>query len=269
MVSVVLPTYNEAPTIGEFLRAVIEAAVFFDQPYEILVLDDNSPDGTAAVIEREFTGVDAVRVVRRTGARGLGVSVREGVERSRGDIVVIMDADFNHDPRVVPYMVRLLDVFDLVVGSRFAPNGGMPEEYRHFGSFGVNLVLRVVLRTQIQDNLSGFLAIRRPCLERLPFDRIFWGYGDFCFRLLFFALRVPLKIIEMPVVYGRRRGGSSKTSLAKTTARYLFEIVRLRVSYWNDPTPPTLPLFFQYDWPPVPPRPGVGGEQDVSEPRVE
>ena len=161
MISIVIPTYNEAATIREFLDAVLAAAQHLSEPHEIVVVDDQSPDGTAAIIARSFADVPSIRVVPRTGIRGLGVAVRDGIARCSGDVILVMDADFNHDPRLIPYMIRLLDVFDLVVGSRFAPNGGMQEEYRHFGSFALNLFLRVILRTQIQDNLSGFFAIRR------------------------------------------------------------------------------------------------------------
>ena len=250
MVSIVLPTYNEAETILEFLRDVIASAGFLGQACEILVLDDRSPDGTGKIVEAAFARGGMVRVIERAGRRGLGVSVREGLERSKGSAVVVMDADFNHDPRLIPYMVRLLDVFDLVVGSRFATNGGMQEPIRLWGSAGLNVVARLTLRTRVQDNLSGFFAIRREGLLKLPYDRIFWGYGDYFFRLLFFALRVPLRIVEMPVVYGRRRGGASKTALVRTSCRYLYEIARLRYSSWRHPEPQRAPPAFLYEWPP-------------------
>jgi dolichol-phosphate mannosyltransferase len=250
MVSIVLPTYNEAETIREFLRDVIAAAGFLGQPCEILLLDDRSPDSTGKIVEEEFARCEMVRVIERVGPRGLGVSVREGLERSTGNAVVVMDADFNHDPRLIPYMVRLLEVFDLVVGSRFATNGGMQEPIRQWGSAGLNAVARLALGTRVQDNLSGFFAIRREGLKTLPYDRIFWGYGDYFFRLLYFALSVPLRIVEMPVVYGRRRGGVSKTSLLRTSCRYLYEIARLRWSSWRHPEPQRARPAFLYEWPP-------------------
>ena len=250
MVSIILPTYNEAETIREVLREVIASADFLGQACEILVLDDRSPDGTGKIVAEEFAGYEMVRLIERAGGRGLGVSVREGLERSKGSVVVVMDADFNHDPRLIPYLVRLLDVFDLVVGSRFASNGGMQEPIRQWGSAGLNAVVRLILRTRIQDNLSGLFAIRREGLQKLPYDRIFWGYGDYFFRLLFFALRVPLRIVEMPVVYGRRSGGASKTPLVRTGCRYLYEIARLRYSSWRHPESRQTRPAFLYEWPP-------------------
>lgn len=250
MVSIILPTYNEAGTIREFLHEAIGCAGFLGETFEILVLDDRSPDGTGKIVAEEFTACASVRVIERGGPRGLAVSIREGIERSKGSVVMVMDADFNHDPRLIPYLVRLLDVFDLVVGSRFASNGGMQEPIRQWGSAGLNALVRLVLRTRIQDNLSGLFAIRRHGLEQLPFDRIFTGYGDYFFRLLFFALRVPLRIVEMPVVYGRRRAGASKTRLLTTTLRYVYEIARLRFSSLRRPEPRSPRPAFLYEWPP-------------------
>jgi dolichol-phosphate mannosyltransferase len=141
-----------------------------------------------------------------------------------------MDSDFNHDPQVVPMLVKYLADFELVSGSRFAPGGGMYSRWRQVGSFLMNLFARVVLQTQIQDNLSGYFAVRREVLEALPAPRIFFGYGDYYFRLLFHAQRRGTRILEVPVVYRSREGGGSKTPLLRTSLRYGFEILRLRVS---------------------------------------
>lgn len=228
-VSVVVPTYNEAGSIVRFLRELIEVLGGARIGHEIVLVDDASPDGTADLVAREFRAAEQLVVLRRTGPRGLALSIRDGLARARGASVVVMDSDFNHDPRALPLMIKLLDDFDLVSGSRFAPGGGMYSGVRQVGSFLVNLFARVVLQTQIQDNLSGFFAIRRSCLERLPFDRVFWGYGDYYFRLLFYAQRCGTSILEVPVVYRSREGGGSKTRLLPTALRYGLEILRLRV----------------------------------------
>jgi len=249
MISVVLPTYNETPTIVEFLHNLMEVLDTWGEEYEIWVMDDASPDGTAQLVEDTYQEKTEVHVVRRTGIKGLGVAIEDGLGRVQGDKVVVMDSDFNHDARVVPYLVKLLSDFDVVVGSRFAPGGGMYSKFRHFGSFGINVILRIVLRTQIQDNLCGFFAIRKEGLQKLPRERIFWGYGDYFFRLLFFALRIPLRILEIPVVYQSRKGGESKTGLVKTSCRYLYEIFHLKYQYWQKPIPEAPPLEYRYKWP--------------------
>jgi dolichol-phosphate mannosyltransferase len=228
-ISVVLATYNEASSILRLLSEVIEVLDRQALDYEILLVDDASPDGTAELVRTHFATFDRLQVVCRTGPRSLALSIREGLERARGAAVVVMDADFNHDPQVLPYLIKYLADFDLVSGSRFAPGGGMYSRTRQVGSFIMNLFIRIVLQTQIQDNLSGYFAMRRDQLDRLPKDRIFWGYGDYYFRLLSYAQGAGLRILEIPVVYRSREGGGSKTPLLRVPFRYAWQAVRFRV----------------------------------------
>ncbi len=200
-----------------------------DLRHEVIVVDDASPDGTADLVERRFGRREDVRIARRKGPRGLAVSIRDGLDLAVADDVVVMDSDFNHDPQVLPTLVKYLDDWDLVSGSRFAPGGGMYSRTRQAGSFAMNLFARVVLQTQIQDNLSGYFAARREHLDALPRTRIYWGYGDYYFRLLFHLQRQGARVLEIPVVYRSREGGGSKTPLLRTALRYGFEILRLRL----------------------------------------
>jgi dolichol-phosphate mannosyltransferase len=228
-ISIVIPTYNEGVCIVRLLSEVVEVLDGAGIQYEILVMDDASPDGTADIVREHFPGDDRLQVVCRAGPRGLALSVREGLERATGSTLVVMDADFNHDPQVLPRLIRYAADFDLVSGSRFAPGGGMYSRTRHTGSFIMNLFIRIVLQTQIQDNLSGYFAIRRRQLARLPADRIFRGYGDYYFRLLWYAQQIGLRILEIPVIYRSREGGMSKTSLVGVLFRYSWQAVRFRV----------------------------------------
>lgn len=228
-ISVVLPTFNEAPSIARFVSELIEVLDGLERPYEILLMDDHSPDGTARVVADAFAGHAALRVVVRERDPGLAFSIRDGLALAKADTLVVMDADFNHDPRALPTLLRLVDDFDVVSGSRFAPGGGMYSHTRYLGSLAMNLFARAVLQTQVQDNLSGYYAIRRAALMLLPWDQIFHGYGDYYLRLLLHAQRLGLQIIEVPVVYRSREGGGSKTRLLRTSFRYASEILRLRV----------------------------------------
>ncbi len=228
LLSLILPTFNERHAAPRLLHEIDSVLSGAKVDYEALVLDDASPDGTADVVAAAFAGNYRVRVLRRRGPRGLAFAVREGIESARGDVVVVMDSDFNHDPQALQDLLRPLESFDLVSGSRFAPGGGMYSFGRYAGSFVMNLFLRLVLRTQIQDNLSGYFAIRRDPLLRLPADDIFFGYGDYYFRLLWHARRAGLRVLEVPVVYRSREGGSSKTPLLRTTWRYSVAAIRFR-----------------------------------------
>ena len=227
-VSVILPTYNEKGNIGELVAAVRRELKTIAATPEIIVVDDNSPDGTGEYVTGTYAGDSEVKVLIRTEERGLATAIRYGIEKSEGDIIVVMDTDFNHDPRLIPQMVEFLKYYDIVIGSRFTLGGGMYDNFRYYGSYLFNMMIRVVLNTRTQDNLSGFFSIRRELMPKLEFSRIFWGYGDYFFRLLFYAREIPAKIIEVPVVYQIRGAGESKTRVYEQLVKYFVALIKLR-----------------------------------------
>jgi dolichol-phosphate mannosyltransferase len=225
--SVILPTYNEAGNIVQLVREIIERIPQgFD--YEIIVVDDKSPDRTHQLVRDTFADNPRVIPVLRTADRGLAKSIRAGLERSSGDYMVVMDTDFTHNPREIPRMLHLAQVANIVVGSRFAPGGSMEDVPHYLCSLAYNWFIRLILRTQIQDNLSGFLALDRTALEKLPADVIFFGYGDYCFRLLHYAQRAGLAVLEMPVQYQTRTKGQSKSVFWKLLFSYSRALVEVR-----------------------------------------
>lgn len=220
-VSVVLPTYNEARNIGDLIDAIQAQAPALGSPLEIVVVDDNSMDGTADVVRARANRANStVRLFVRTTERGLATAIRHGIEQSQGDVIVVMDTDFNHDPRMIPQMVELLKYYDLVVGSRFVRGGGMEDAGRYRLSFAYNLFVRLALRMQIQDNLSGFFAMRRDRLLALDTADIFRGYGEFFVRLLFLAGQRGDTMVEVPVFYVLRRHGDSKSRFGSMLIQY-------------------------------------------------
>ncbi len=245
-VSIVLPTYNERDNIGDLIDAIHWELATLSWRYEILVIDDNSPDKTADIVRQRFAPgeedkVDAglasysnghVRLYVRTKNKGLANSVREGLERATGQTLVVMDTDFNHDPAMIPQMVDMLRHYDLVIGSRFVMRGGMEDVVRYQLSLIYNMFIRFLLHTQIQDNLSGFFAVRRERLFQLQpkFDAIFHGYGDYFIRLLLVAWRNDWKILEVPVFYILRRHGKSKTGFWRIFRDYTLAVLKLRTS---------------------------------------
>ena len=242
-----LPTYNERENICDLIDAIHFAMDGGPWTCETLVVDDDSPDGTAETVIRRY-GITAemgagspdrdahskerpIRLVVRTANKGLAASVWEGLERSQGDILVVMDTDFNHDPAMIPQMVDLLRYYDLVIGSRFVMRGGMEDSLRYRMSQLYNVFIRIMLQTQIQDNLSGFFAVRRTKIQQLEpiAGRIFYGYGDYFMRLLLVAWRKDWKILEVPVYYILRRHGASKTGFWRIFREYSLAVLRLRL----------------------------------------
>jgi dolichol-phosphate mannosyltransferase len=191
---------------------------------EIIVVDDDSPDSTAELAAK---AAGNVRVIVRKDARGLATAVRRGIEESAGDVVVVMDTDFNHQPEMIPQMVDFLRYYDLVTGSRFTVGGGMEERGRYRLSFIFKFFCRLALGTGLQDHLSGFFAVRRETLLQLDLDDIFDGYGDYFIRLLVEALARGSTVLEVPVYYPARVHGESKTKFLRTLGQYTRAVVRL------------------------------------------
>lgn len=245
MVSVILPTYNERDNILDLIDAIVRELEPSGVKYEVLVVDDNSPDGTAQTVQDRFAmqevgqnewqspleKMGSVRVIVRTKDKGLAKSIRHGLEMGRGSTLVVMDTDFNHDPAMIPQMVDFLHYYDLVIGSRFVMRGGMEDSLRYKFSFLYNIMLRLLFRTQIQDNLSGFFAVRQERLFQVApiFDKIFYGYGDYFIRLLVVAWRRDWKILEVPVFYILRRHGDSKTGFWRIFRDYTSAVIKLRI----------------------------------------
>jgi dolichol-phosphate mannosyltransferase len=225
--SVILPTYNEA---GNIVRLIEEIFRCFPQDVEpeILVVDDNSPDKTCEIARTAFRDNPKVRVMLRTEDRGLAKSIRAGIEQATGDFIIVMDTDFVHDPAEIPRMLHIARIYDVVSGSRFCAGGNMQDRRHYLASLAYNWLLRVVLHTQLQDNLGGYFTMKREDLLALPLDDIFHGYGDYFFRLLHFAQRRGLRIIEIPAVYRTRTYGASKSKFFAMSLSYLRAAIALK-----------------------------------------
>jgi dolichol-phosphate mannosyltransferase len=225
-VSVILPTYNEAKNIVALVNA-IKKQIAAPWTCEIIVVDDNSGDGTYATVESSFRDDPGVKALLRTSDRGLAPSIRNGIEHAGGDYILAMDTDFTHRPEEIPLMLHVVQEVDLVSGSRFAAGGLMHDTSHYLASFIYNLLIRVIIRTQIQDNLGGFWVARADRIRALPFDAIFFGYGDYYFRLLHYAQKTGMKIVELPSYYAERTGGKSKSNFFKLLLTYSGQLVSL------------------------------------------
>jgi dolichol-phosphate mannosyltransferase len=231
VISVVLPTYNERDGIAELASEILAVVRAARLDAEVLVVDDDSPDGTAAHLAEVFRAEPAVRVHVRRGERGLASAIHRGIVEARGETIVIMDSDGNHDPALIPLMARCAEEFDVVVGSRYVLGGGMlTSAFRYWASYAFNILIRVVLGLRIHDNLSGYLAFRRPLLERLDAGTVFYGYGDYAIRLLHQVVRGGGRVLEIPTVYRFRKGGESKTRFFAYFWTYLGSVFRLRLT---------------------------------------
>jgi len=233
--SIILPTFNEAGNIGQLIKTIYRQSGLKDYQLEIVVVDDNSPDGTAAAARR-LSRSYPVKVIVRIKQRGLATAILAGIRHARGRIIVLMDTDFNHQPKDI---IRLVNPIasgrsDLVIGSRYIAGGGMPLSEAgpiqflgsKWGNWAVN---KLILNLPVSESLSGFVAIRSKVLRLVPIKSIFQGYGDYCMRLLYHVHREGLKINEVAVVYGKRRYGVSKSQLLSMFFGYFKTALSLRL----------------------------------------
>jgi dolichol-phosphate mannosyltransferase len=211
---VILPTYNEAENLERIVGAVLEQLAGSGA---VLVVDDNSPDGTGEVADRLAASNESVSVLHRHRKEGLGpaylagfrVALDAGAQR-----IVEMDADFSHDPSYLPKLIGAADHFDLVIGSRYVPGGGVTDwgPMRRFISRGGSTYARVALGLPIRDLTGGFKCFRREVLEAINLDTIEARGYAFQVETTYRAIRAGFRVVEIPIVFRDRAEGTSKMS---------------------------------------------------------
>lgn len=226
-ISIILPTYNEAGNIVRLINHIKNVCNKYHISAEIIVVDDNSPDGTSTLVKNTFKR-NQIKLFTRTRYRGLATAILFGIRKSTGTFVVVMDTDFNHDPKEIPVMYKLLKRYDLVIGSRFVKNGGMENHLRQELSRMFNIYLRLLLGHGVKDNLSGYFAINRSLLTRLPLTRICYGFGDYFIRLIYVIDKKKYLITETPVFYKNRAYGISKSRFIPMFLTYSLSSLKLR-----------------------------------------
>lgn len=226
--SVILPTYNESGNIIKLVEEIKKELSSKRISHEVIVVDDDSPDKTGLLAQKYFSKIPEVRVIIRKKERGLATAIRAGLEKAVGEVAVVMDTDFNHEPKVVPKLFEKCQKYDFVVGSRYIKGGGMANKTREYLSYLFNIMVGLILGSPVHDNLSGFFAMKRERLESLDFDKIFWGYGDYFIRLIFFAKKQDLSFTEVPSFYKDRQYGVSKSQFLSMFRDYLLATINLR-----------------------------------------
>jgi dolichol-phosphate mannosyltransferase len=230
---VILPTYNEAENLERIVGAVLEQLAGSGA---VLVVDDNSPDGTGEVADRLAASNESVSVLHRHRKEGLGpaylagfrVALDAGAHR-----IVEMDADFSHDPSYLPKLIGAADHFDLVIGSRYVPGGGVTDwgPVRRFISRGGSTYARVALGLPIRDLTGGFKCFRREVLEAINLDTIEARGYAFQVETTYRAIRAGFRVVEIPIVFRDRAEGTSKMSRS-IVAEAMWRVPAMRFRRW-------------------------------------
>jgi dolichol-phosphate mannosyltransferase len=226
---IVIPTYNELATIDAILDAILEQNLGLD----VLIVDDNSPDGTAQRVKARLGNDSRVKLIERTGKMGLGTAYVAGFKYAIAngyEIVFEMDADFSHDPKELPRLLEKIQGYDFVLGSRYI-NGISVVNWplrRLLLSYFASYYTRCVTGMPIHDPTGGFKCFRIEVLKAIDLDRIRSGGYSFQIEMNFKAWKKGFKYVEIPIIFVDRRVGSSKMSKA-IVREAVFMVWKLRL----------------------------------------
>ncbi len=225
---VCLPTYNERENLEAMLRALGDKGV------HVLVVDDNSPDGTGALADGLADELDYVSVLHRDEKEGLGPAYLAGFRRALADgaeLILEMDCDFSHDPNDVPRLIAAAADADVVLGSRYVAGGGVRNWglVRRFISAGGSWYARVLLQVVVRDLTGGFKCYRRAVLESIDLDAIHSKGYAFQIETTYRALRSGFRVVEIPITFVDREAGGSKMSRA-IVAEAIWKVPGLRLA---------------------------------------
>jgi dolichol-phosphate mannosyltransferase len=208
----VLPTYNEAENLEPFVAAVLPK---LPEEARVLIVDDNSPDGTGRIAERLAEEEGRVRFLHRERKEGLGpayiAGFREALVEGAG-LVLEMDADFSHDPAYLPRLLEAAKRADLVIGSRYVEGGGVSDwgPLRRLISRGGSSYARFILGVEVKDLTGGFKCFRREVLEAIDLGVVDARGYAFQIEITYRALRAGFRVVEVPIVFRDREAGKSK-----------------------------------------------------------
>jgi len=227
-VSIVLATYNERENILDTIQSIFE---YVKDPTEVIVVDDDSEDETWKFVENLKD--PRVILIRRVDTRGLASAFNRGIIESRGEIVGWMDADMCMPPSMLPDMIKKLDEYDIVVGSRYAPGGEDDRAFLRVASSRlINGLAQLVLGFGIRDYDSGFVVLRRSVFNKVSI--IPTGYGAYFMEFIYTCRKKGLTVFEMPYIFRDRAKGISKSAPSlfrffKTGMQYVIRIFTARL----------------------------------------
>jgi dolichol-phosphate mannosyltransferase len=225
---VIIPTYNEIENIENIIPAVLKQ----DKSIDVLIVDDNSPDGTSAVVEKLMKENKRINLLKRAGKLGLGSAYVTGFKwaiKEKFDFIFEMDADFSHDPDTLPIMLETIKDNDLVIGSRYL-NGINVVNWplsRLILSYGASKYVRFITSMPINDPTGGFKCFRREVLETIDLDGILSDGYSFQIEMNYRTWLKKFRVIEIPIVFTDRRSGQSKMS-KKIVREAIYMVWKLR-----------------------------------------
>jgi dolichol-phosphate mannosyltransferase len=225
-VSVIVPTYNEIENLPVLIERIEKVFVEEGIIGEVVIIDDNSPDGTGQLAERLKEKYKFLRVIHRPSKLGLGSAYKEGFRVARGKLLFTMDADLSHDPAHIPQFIQRSEHADVVVGSRYVKGGDIIgwSPYRRLVSKIANFLAGIVVGRDVNDVTSGYRAYRREVLEKVPLEEVQSSGYAFQLEIIHEIRKKGFKIDSVPIVFTDRRKGRSKLGMREIVSFLMLTI---------------------------------------------
>jgi len=235
-IAIAIPIYNEKENILQLVKSLRRLSDQQHWPVDLVIVDDNSPDGSADAILSTFKNSDAIHIIKRPRKMGLGSAYIDAfnfiLRNLEPDIVIQMDADFSHPPELIPEMItKIVSGNDLVIASRYVKNGGVENwtTSRKIISKGANTLFKLLLGSKINDVTSGYRAFRFETLKELMKINLSSKGYEFQIEVIYQISQITNKIYEVPFTFKDRKKGKSKLSMSDIIHFYL-KVISLRVS---------------------------------------
>jgi len=227
MYSIILPSFKEAKN----LELLIDKIFDISKKFEVIVVDDFSNDGTLEMLKIKKKKFKNIRFLIRYKNKSLSQSIYEGIFFAKKKNIIVMDCDFNHNPRDIIKLIKNFErkELDFISGSRFKTFKIKNLRIRFIFSYIYCLILSKFLGFKSTDALSGFFLIKKNILFKMNLKKIFFGYGDYFFRLIYFLNKKSFKLDEIQIKYGIRIHGFSKTKFLNVFLKYTKEAIKLKI----------------------------------------
>lgn len=236
-IRVIIPTYNEKENIIDLIKQILALRI----NAQVIIVDDNSPDGTGRMADQLAAQNPRVSVIHRAGKLGLGTAYIAGFKKGLAegaDRLITMDADFSHDPAYIPALVALAEHYHITIGSRYVPQGGVVnwEWQRRFLSWSANTFARSALGLKAHDCTAGFRCYHREVLLNIELDRIFSNGYSFLVEMIYKCQRQGYTVGEVPIIFANRTRGQSKISHGEIY-KAMYTVARLALTRFTPRRP--------------------------------